>query len=118
MLGDVVLALDVSNTLHRGALKQAGPVQRFVLGTLAPYAGAFGVAGLVGFSRIADQQHWASDVITGAFVGTAAAHLAYVVHFDGLGRPRRRLGEEALAAPGALALAPVPGGVALRGLLP
>lgn len=112
------VALDFSDTLRAGALRRAGPVRRFLLGTLAPYTAAFGVAGLVGFSRIVDQQHWASDVITGAAVGTAAGHLAYIAHFDTDGLPRRRLGEDALGAPGALALAPVPGGVALRGLLP
>ena len=39
-------------------------------------------------------------------------------HFDAEGRPRRRLGVSALGAPGDLAFVPVPGGVALRGLLP
>jgi membrane-associated phospholipid phosphatase len=112
------VALDTSDTLRRGRLARATPATRFFLGTLAPYAAAYGIAGLVGVSRVIDQQHWASDVLVGAGVGTVAAHLAYLAHFDGEGRPRRRLGTDALGAPGALALAPIPGGVALRGLLP
>ena len=43
-----------------------------------PYLTAYGVAGLVGVSRIIDQQHWLTDVVTGAVVGTTAAHVAYV----------------------------------------
>jgi membrane-associated phospholipid phosphatase len=112
------VALDVSDTLLAGKLRHAGPARRFLLGQLLPYVGALSVAGLVGVSRIIDQQHWASDVAVGAIVGTAAAHMSYVVHFDRLGRPRRRLGTDALGAPGALGLGPIPGGVAFRGLLP
>lgn len=112
------VALDLSDTLHAGALRKAGAARRFLLGTLVPYVGALGIASVVGISRIVDQQHWASDVVVGAGVGTAAAHLAYIVHFDSAGRPRRRLGADALGAPGAMALGPMPGGVVLRGLLP
>jgi membrane-associated phospholipid phosphatase len=112
------VAADVSDTLHSGALRKSSPATRFLLGTVVPYAGALGLATLVGVSRVIDQQHWASDVFVGGLVGTAAAQLAYIVHFDNAGRPRRRLGEDALGAPGALALAPMPGGVAFRGLLP
>jgi membrane-associated phospholipid phosphatase len=112
------VALDVSDSLHAGSLRRSGAATRFLLGTLVPYVGALGIASVVGISRIVDQQHWASDVVVGAGVGTAAAHLAYIVHFDSEGRPRRRLGTDALGAPGALALGPMPGGVVLRGLLP
>ena len=112
------VALDVSRTLRAGPLADATPAQRWLLGVGVPYLTAYGVAGLVGVSRIIDQQHWLTDVVTGAVVGTTAAHVAYLVHFDRLGRPRRRLGESALAMPGGLALAPIPGGAALTGLLP
>jgi membrane-associated phospholipid phosphatase len=112
------VALDVSDRLRRGPLREAGGFQRLVLGTLAPYAAAYGLAGLVGVSRIIDQQHWASDVVMGGVLGAGAAHLAYVTHFDAIGRPRRRLGADALDTPGAFSFVPIPGGIALRGLLP
>jgi membrane-associated phospholipid phosphatase len=112
------VALDVSHTLRAGALRAASPARRLLLGIIVPYAAAFGVATVVGVSRIVDQQHWFTDVVAGAAVGTAAAHIAYFAHFDDLGRPRRRLGTTALAPPGSLGLAPMPGGVALTGLLP
>ncbi len=35
---------------------------------------AYGVAGLVGFSRVYANQHWTSDVLVGAMLGTAVAH--------------------------------------------
>lgn len=34
---------------------------------------AYGAAGLVGLSRIYDRAHWASDVVAGAVIGTAAS---------------------------------------------
>jgi membrane-associated phospholipid phosphatase len=112
------VALDVSDRLRRGPLREAGQLKRLALGVLAPYAAAYGLAGLVGVSRIIDQQHWASDVVMGGVLGAGAAHLAYVTHFDAAGRPRRRLGGDPLDPPGAFSLAPIPGGIALRGLLP
>ena len=36
-------------------------------------AAAYGTAALVGWSRVHDDQHWASDVVAGAAVGTAAS---------------------------------------------
>src|SRR5262249_15692071 len=101
-------ALDVSSQLTAGLLRDAGPVRRFLLGRVAPYAVALGIAGVIGVSRIIDQQHWASDVLVGALVGTTAAHVAYLVHFDSDGRPRRRLGADSRAGPGAVALMPAP----------
>lgn len=112
------VALDVSDWLRREPLRRAGTAKRLLLGVVAPYAATYSVAGLVGVSRIIDQQHWFSDVFMGAVLGAGAAHLAYIVHFDTLGRPRRRLGEDALGAPGAYGLGPIPGGIAFRGLLP
>jgi membrane-associated phospholipid phosphatase len=112
------VAVDVSHALRAGRLADADPARRWLLGIAVPYAAAFGVAGLVGVSRIVDQQHWLTDVVTGAAIGTAAAHIAWFVHFDDRGQPRRGAGSRALAAPSALAFAPIPGGVALTGLLP
>lgn len=34
----------------------------------------FGAAGVVGLSRIYDNQHWASDVIVGAAIGTLVGY--------------------------------------------
>jgi membrane-associated phospholipid phosphatase len=36
---------------------------------------AYGTAGLVGWSRIHENRHWASDVVAGALVGAFAARL-------------------------------------------
>ena len=112
------VALDVSHTLRAGPLADASPARRWLLGSAVPYATAFGVAGLVGVSRIIDQQHWLTDVVTGAAIGTSAAHIAWLAHFDDRGEPRRRAGSQALALPSAMGFAPIPGGVALTGLLP
>ncbi|HET6148744.1 MAG TPA: phosphatase PAP2 family protein [Polyangia bacterium] len=113
------VALDASDRLRWRVLADAPPVERFLLGTLVPYTVSFGVAALVSVSRIIDQQHWASDVIVGAGVGTLVAHLAYVAHFDHWGRPRRRLGADG-GPPAAAAMRVVPtgNGLALAGLLP
>ena len=112
------VALDASDTLHWRVLADAPPVERFLVGTLVPYAVSFGVASLVSVSRIIDQQHWASDVIVGAGVGTLVAHLAYVAHFDHRGRPRRRLGADAPPPAATLRVVPTGNGLALAGLLP
>jgi membrane-associated phospholipid phosphatase len=46
-------------------------------------APAYAVASLVGWSRVRDHQHWLSDVIVGAAVGTAVGHAVAREH----GRP-------------------------------
>jgi membrane-associated phospholipid phosphatase len=116
------VALDASDTLRWRILASASPAERFLLGTLLPYTVAFGVASIVGVSRIIDQQHWASDVLVGAGVGTLFAHLAYLAHFDHWGRPRRRLGsggeESRRTSLSSLSLSPSPNGLTLAGLLP
>ena len=112
------VALDVSDTLRWRVLADAPPAERFLLGTLLPYTVSFGVASLVSVSRIIDQQHWASDVMVGAGVGTLIGHLAYVAHFDHWGRPRRRLGADGPPPAGAVRVIPTENGLALAGLLP
>jgi membrane-associated phospholipid phosphatase len=87
------LAEDVSRYLLRGPLSVeagAGAGSRLVLGRLAPYLVGYGVPVLVSVSRLVDQQHWPSDVVTGAVTGALIAHLVYAVHFDAEGNPRRR----------------------------
>jgi membrane-associated phospholipid phosphatase len=86
------VALDLSAWLGSRVLRDAGTARRVLLGTVVPYTIAYGVASLVGISRIVDQQHWATDVLVGAAVGTTAAEIAYRVHFDAAGRPLRRHG--------------------------
>src|SRR5205085_4476308 len=109
---------DVSDNLRWRVLADAPPAERFLAGTLAPYVVGFGAASLVGVSRIIDQQHWASDVIVGAVVGTLVGHLAYVAHFDHWGRPRRRLPADGPAPVTMMRLVPTGNGLALAGLLP
>lgn len=65
-------------------------------------AAAFGGAAAVGWLRVAGDQHWLTDVLAGAAVGTAA----------GLGVPALVLRPAGGRSPG-LALVPVPGGLAL-----
>ena len=62
-----------------GPLADASPTRRWVLGIGVPYLAAYGVAGLVGVSRIVDQQHWLTDVVTGAVVGITVVGLLTAV---------------------------------------
>jgi membrane-associated phospholipid phosphatase len=109
------VALDLSRRLPEGPLRDAPAVRRWLLGCALPYVVAYGAASLVAVSRVIDQQHWPTDVLVGALVGTGIAHLAYLTHFDGRGRPRRSRDTDSGMA---LRLVPAPGGVALVGLLP
>jgi membrane-associated phospholipid phosphatase len=87
------LAEDTSRYLLRGPLSEAagaGPARRWLLGRALPYLVGYGVPAVIGVSRIVDQQHWPSDVATGALTGALIAHLVYAVHFDAEGNPRRR----------------------------
>jgi membrane-associated phospholipid phosphatase len=87
------LAEDTSRYLLRGPLSEeagAGTVSRVLLGRVAPYLVGYGVPAVIGVSRIVDQQHWPSDVVTGAVTGALIAHLVYAVHFDAEGNPQRR----------------------------
>lgn len=52
-------------------------------------AAAYGLAGLVGLSRLEQNQHWASDVLAGALVGTTVGKL--VPHLN----QRKRFGSQA-----------------------
>lgn len=87
------LAEDTSRYLLRGPLSEAagaGTASRLLLGRMLPYLVGYGVPAVVSVSRIVDQQHWPSDVATGALTGALIAHLVYAVHFDAEGNPRRR----------------------------
>lgn len=45
--------------------------QEFELGVFGPVA--YGIAGLIGWSRVYDDAHWASDTVAGAVVGVVVA---------------------------------------------
>src|SRR5262249_54112425 len=42
--------------------------------------GAYGLASMVGYARLNNNAHWASDVLAGAAIGTFVGHV--VVHFN------------------------------------
>jgi hypothetical protein len=42
--------------------------------------GSFGIASMVGYARLNNNSHWASDVLAGAAIGTFVGHV--VVHFN------------------------------------
>jgi membrane-associated phospholipid phosphatase len=84
------VSLDLSAWLTHRVLRDASATRRVLLGWVVPYTISFGLATLVGVSRIVDQQHWATDVLVGAAVGSTASYIAYTVHFDSAGNPRRR----------------------------
>jgi membrane-associated phospholipid phosphatase len=87
------LAEDTSRYLLRGPLSEAagaGPARRRLRGRVVPYLVGYGVPAVIGVSRIVDQQHWPSDVATGALTGALIAHLVYAIHFDADGNPQRR----------------------------
>jgi membrane-associated phospholipid phosphatase len=84
------VSLDVGRRLTSGPLAATTAEERWLLGTLAPYSCFFGTAALVALSRVIDQQHWPTDVLAGAVVGTAVARLSYGAHFDVNGTPRMR----------------------------
>jgi membrane-associated phospholipid phosphatase len=91
---------DLSRYLRQRWVSQSGPAARFLVGSLLPYTVGYGLPALVSLSRMIDQQHWPSDVLVGALVGSLVGHLAYAAHFEEDGQPRRR--------PAGLALRPLP----------
>jgi membrane-associated phospholipid phosphatase len=66
----------------------------------------FGGAGLVGFSRVYDRQHWPSDVVAGAALGAITGY-EVVAHARG---DRSRIGRRLFSH---VAAGPAPNGVAL-----
>ncbi|HEY0715234.1 MAG TPA: phosphatase PAP2 family protein [Polyangia bacterium] len=86
---------DVSRALLVGPLATASPASRAFLGHVLPTVVGYGVPTLVAVSRVADLQHWPSDVIVGALVGGLMGQLAYTWHFDSAGSPLARFGGRA-----------------------
>ncbi len=108
---------DLSDWLLAHPLADASPAEQLWLGEVLPAFVLYGAAAWVGLSRIVDQQHYFTDVMTGALVGTATANLAYSLHFDSKGRPRRRHPHDEPAAESGLELRliGVPGGIGVAG---
>ncbi len=77
------MALDLSDHLMQGG-------SGWWTGRFLPFFSLYGLASLVGVSRVYDQKHWASDVLIGAAVGGLIGNLTYVAHFDTDGNPRIR----------------------------
>lgn len=46
------------------------------------FAGLYGWASYVGYSRIRDNKHYLTDVVVGAAAGTIISNLLYTLHFD------------------------------------
>ena len=65
---------------------------------------AWGIAGLVGWERIHLDQHWASDVVAGALIGSAVGEWVVHRHEPGPGTPLGWAVEPAVG-PGAVGLA-------------
>jgi membrane-associated phospholipid phosphatase len=97
---------DLGDWLVHGRAADGGASAGIGLGRVAPSVALYGLAALVGLSRVVDQRHYPSDVAIGAAVGGAVGNLVYALHFDRAGRPRRRR---------PLVVHPTPGGIALRG---
>lgn len=60
--------------------RQPGVFRDVVKGTA--FAGFYGWAAYVGYSRIRDNKHYLTDVLVGAAVGTIMSNLLYTLHFD------------------------------------
>jgi membrane-associated phospholipid phosphatase len=56
------------------AFSVAGSIAEVYQGNYAVQIIAYALATMVGLSRLNDDAHWASDVLTGAIIGTVAAH--------------------------------------------
>lgn len=82
--------LDASDYLVREVFADSSTVVKVGVGRVLPALAAAGVTWTVMYSRIKDQRHWLSDTLTGAFIGSSFAALFYTMHFDELGRARRR----------------------------
>jgi membrane-associated phospholipid phosphatase len=98
---------DLSDYLVSGPLAGASPGKRVFLGRVLPAVALYGTAGVISASRLIDQRHYFTDVFLGTALGIAAGNLAYYLHFDANGRPRR--------SEGSIQLTPVPGGIGLAG---
>jgi membrane-associated phospholipid phosphatase len=70
-------------------------------------AATYGTAALVGWSRVYEDRHWASDVVGGALVGVATSR--WTLHY--LHARRAPVEGDSIRSTSALRIAPLPGGV-------
>lgn len=94
------LGRDISDGLYHRLLVDWEPVPRYLVGRVVPFTVSYGLAGLIAFSRVYDQQHYLSDVLIGATVGTLTTNLVYSARFDHNGAPRQRHAVGSTAATG------------------
>jgi membrane-associated phospholipid phosphatase len=94
------LTRDVGDRLADGPLEDHP-----VLAYLIPGTVFYGIATVIGLSRIIDQRHYFTDVLTGGMVGIAAGNLGYALHFDGRGRPKRWAGPRLVPMAGGVGVA-------------
>ncbi|MBW2700171.1 MAG: phosphatase PAP2 family protein [Deltaproteobacteria bacterium] len=87
----------LGEVLDRTWLKDSSSTQRFWLGRVLPYSFFYGLATYAGYSRVYEQQHYMSDVVTAALVSTLVSNLVYSLHFSG-DQPSIR-GKQVLLAP-------------------
>ncbi len=100
---------DLTDWLTSGPMKSSSPAKKMWLGRVLPGVLLFGAGAFDGYSRLVDQRHWFTDVLAGAFVGTALGYATYAYHFDWNGQPRRRWGNHDLR------VVPVANGAAVMG---
>ena len=82
--------LDASDYLVREVFADSHGAVKLTVGRVLPALVAAGATWTVMYSRVKDQRHWLSDTLTGALIGSSLSALFYTMHFDELGRARRR----------------------------
>lgn len=80
---------DLTDFLVSGPLANAPLPVQVGLGRIVPGAALYGLAGLIAYSRVVDQQHFLTDVLVGSLVGATLGNVVYARHFDLSGTPRR-----------------------------
>ncbi len=100
---------DLTDWLTSGPMRDSSPAKKLWLGRILPGVGLFAAGAFDGYSRLVDQRHWFTDVLAGAFVGTAVGYFTYAYHFDWEGQPKRRWGDHHVR------LVPTSNGVAVGG---
>lgn len=83
------VARDLSDALVSGPLATASVPVQVGLGRVVPGAALYGLAALIAYSRVVDQQHFVTDVLVGSLVGGILGNVVYARHFDWNGAPKR-----------------------------